>query len=80
MKTNSVIMTTDCHKNKNKYNSASRSYYMCYVVDNRGTLTPCMLTEDDVMKGVERSIKNPEDILKLSLWQRMFSKLISLFA
>lgn len=80
MKTNSVLRTSDLHENVNAYKTAAKEYYKCYVVGADGTLTPCLLTEDDVIKGIDRAVKNPEDILPLSLPQKLYHKLLNLLA
>lgn len=78
MKTNSVLRTSDLHENVNAYKTASREYYKCYVVGADGKFNACLLTEDDVIKGIDRAVKNPEDVLPLNLFQRLYHKLLNL--
>lgn len=77
MKANSVIRTSDLHENVNAYKTASREYYKCYVVSADGEFIPCLLTEDDIIKGIDRAVKNPEDVLSLGLVQKLFHKLLN---
>lgn len=79
MKTNSVIRMHDLHDNKDGYRTAAKQYFMCYVAHLDGTMSPCLLTEDDVGKGLERAINNPEDVKKLSLFQRCYHKILNIF-
>lgn len=79
MQTSSVLRTSDNHINTDAYQTAAKNYYVCYVVDNTGKFTPCLLTEADVNKGVERAIKNPEDVLPVSLILWVYHKIKSLF-
>lgn len=74
MKTNSVIRLADLHENKNAYRTASKEYYTVYVLDAEGVFVPCLLTEDDITSGVDRAVKNVEDILPLALLQLLYHK------
>ena len=80
MHTHSAIRTDDLHVNQNAYRTSNRSYYCVYVIDSDGTHTPCLLTEDDVLKGVDRAYKNPEDVLPLGLVQRLLHTILNLFS
>lgn len=79
MKTESVLRTSDMHHNSNAYRTAARNYYVAYVVGADGVLAPCLLTEDDVYRGMDRAIKNPEDVLPLSPFQLAYHKMLNLF-
>ena len=80
MNTNSVIRTLDLHINKNAYRTSNRSYYCVYVIDANGVKTPCLLTEDDVVKGIDRAYKNPEDVLPLGKLQLFVQYILALFS
>lgn len=67
----SVIRIFDLNENRNAYKTASKDYYMVYLVNARGDFVPCLLTEDAVAKGLARAVTNPEDVCKLSLLQRL---------
>lgn len=79
MYTNSIIRTEDLHVNKNAYRTSNRSYYCVHVVQLDGTRTACLLTEDDILKGIDRAYKNPEDVLPLSKVQRLLNTVLKWF-
>ncbi len=76
MKTNSVVRLTDLHENKNAYRTAAREYYTIYVMDSEGVFIPCLLTTHDITNGVDRAVKNVEDILPLAVPQLLYHKLV----
>lgn len=78
MKTNSVVRLTDLHENKNAYRTAASEYYTIYVMDAEGVFVPCLLTTHDITNGVDRAVKNVEDILPLAVTQLLYHKLVLL--
>lgn len=79
MSTNSVIRLDDLIENKSAHLAANKQYYMVYVLSSHGKSIPCLLTEDDVTKGIDRAVRNPEDVVKLSLIQKLYHKVLSWF-
>lgn len=79
MKINSVIRTSDIFINANAYRTAAKEYYVCYVIDMNGSEIPCLLTSDDITKGIDRADKNPEDVKPLSRFQAIYHRLLNLF-
>jgi hypothetical protein len=75
--TQSVIRASDLNINKNAYRTAQKQYYMTYLVELDGSLTPCLLTVDAVDKGIARAEQNPEDIQKLNVLQLLLHKFLS---
>lgn len=78
MNTNSVIRLSDLHENKDAYRTASKQYYAVYILDSEGVFVPCLLTENDITTGVDRAVKNVEDILPLSFVQIVYHKTVLL--
>lgn len=77
MKTNSVLRTSDLHENVDAYKTAAKEYYKCYVVNSYGSFIPCLLTQDDIMTGIDRAAQNEEDVLPLTLVQKLYHKLLN---
>ena len=59
--------------------SANKEYYMLYVISNAGTKIPCMLSRDDITKGIDRAGRNLEDIEKLSTALKLYHKILNWF-
>lgn len=78
MANHSVIRVDDLAENKLAYMSASKEYYLVYVVTQTGKRIPCLLTEDDVTKGIDRADRNFEDVIPLSIGQKIYHFLLDL--
>ena len=78
MSNNSVIRVDDLAPNKDAYISANKEYYLVYVITNTGKQIPCLLTEDDVTKGIDRAGRNVEDIVPLSFFQKLYHGFLNL--
>lgn len=80
MSSNSVIRMDDVVENSNPYKSSNRQYHMVYIATPNGKLIPCLLTEDDISKGIDRAGRNAEDITGLNLIQKLYHKLLNVLA
>lgn len=79
MSTNSVIRMDDLVVNKSPQLAANKEYYMVYILTDTGSMIPCLLTENDVTKGIDRAGKNPEDVAKLNLFQKVYHRILNWF-
>lgn len=71
-----IIKTKNVVENKDRYRTANEKYYAVFVLDEDFELKPCLLTEDNILKGIERADKNKEDVPKLSWAVHWFYKLV----
>lgn len=78
MKTHSIIHISDLRENKNQYKTANHQYYVLYFMDQTGKLVPCMITENDVLEGLDRAVRNVEDVAPISCSQYILSKTTNL--
>lgn len=78
MRTNSVIRMSDVVDNKDAHQRANRQYHIVYISTSTGGLIPCLLTDDDISKGIDRAGRNAEDLIKLNVLQRLYHKLLNL--
>lgn len=77
MKTQSIIHISDLKENKYQYQTANHQYYMVYVVDLAGNLVPCLITENDVLEGIDRAVRNSEDIVPMACTQYLRVKIVA---
>lgn len=66
-------------ENKERYKTANEQYYAVFILDEAFELKPCLLTEDNIQKGIERASKNKEDVPKLSWVVYWFYKILKKF-
>ena len=76
MATNSVIRLDDAVKHKSTRLSEKKDYYIIYILSPSGRRIPCILTEDDLAKGIDRATHNREDVVRLSFFQRLYNKIL----
>ena len=61
----SRLFETDLTENKNPKVNENSTYFACYYVEPDGKEYPCLLTQNQVKKGVDRGLNNPEDFDKI---------------
>ncbi len=71
-----IIKTKNVVENKDRYRTANEKYYAVFILDEDFELKPCLLTKDNILKGIERADKNKEDVPKLSWIVSWFYKLV----
>lgn len=74
-----ILKTKNIVENKERYRTANEQYYAVFVLDAKYDLVPCLLTEDNVAKGIERAVKNKEDVPKISFIVSWFYKIVKKF-
>ncbi|MFK5882938.1 MAG: hypothetical protein QM489_01205 [Candidatus Izemoplasma sp.] len=75
--TKSKLYQRDRVRNREAYPTATKIYNRIYVQNKLGLWEPCLLTDNQIKGGIERAVKNPEDVWPmvpekrhLSFWAR----------
>ena len=71
-----ILKSKNVIDNKDRYRTANEKYYAVFVLDSKYELVPCLLTEDNVVKGIERAENNKEDVPKISFIVSWFYKVM----
>jgi len=86
-KIKSMIWQDDIVINKEASRIASSEYMHTYVENCQGEIVPALYTRNEILKGVERAKKNPEDIIErdcgcwgLKVWVPVISVSVALLA
>ena len=68
----SKIYAEEQTENKERKFGSANSYYPCYLITIDGYSQPCLFTDAEIAKAMERGNKNPEDIDDYDSWLEMF--------
>lgn len=73
----SIIRRQSLIENKNAHRLAKTHYYLVYIADDEGNLTPALFTQNEISKALLRAENNPEDapLVKKSWWIKLLKAL-----
>ena len=74
MEVKSKIYLNEKVINTSKHRLADEEYYIAYAIEENGSQSALLFTDNDIIKAKNRALKNTEDLLpmKKSIWQKIF--------